>query len=130
MSNLQRISSLITRTIDNQRDVSKRSTLPCPFHAAVVLDLVEAYLAAYSVAGGDLSTISVGTRLSETLVGMVEWLCDVEFFQSVSFTEDRFESFSNVVERVIAITEQVGEPCYGADASDRFNSFLIQTEEF
>ena len=130
MSIPQTILSNLNTTIDNQREVSRRSMVPCPYHASHVLDVVEAYLTAYEVAGQDTATMPLATRLSEMLVGMVAWLCDLERFGTTEPSEGYVDSASEVVRRVYAITESLDEGSYGIDACDRFNAFMVASEEF
>lgn len=128
-SALNIINAYIHGTIDNQRDVSERSTTPCVFHAFHTLDVIEAYLEAYTTAGGDVSTIPVGTRLAETMVGMVSWLCDLDYYRSFDLDESRMDALSDVLARANSIACIVGEEDYAADLCMRWNAFMVQAEE-
>ena len=123
ISTLDIINAQIHGAIDNQREVSRRSTVPCVYHSAHTLDVIEAYLTAYTTAGGDLEEMPAGPRLGECLAGMVVWLCDLAFFEDVGIDETMMDSINDVVNRVHAITESLDEPGYGLAATERFNWF-------
>ena len=123
------IIAQLNGTITNQREVSKRSNVPCTGHASHVLDVVEAYLEAYRLTGSDLSTMPLATLLSETMVEMVAWLLDLDYYKSFDLTEFRMDELCDVVERANSIANMVGEEDYGDDMFDRFNAFQVQAEE-
>lgn len=123
ISTLDIINTQIHGVIDNQREVSRRSTVPCVYHSAHTLDVIESYLAAYTVAGGDLEELPAGPRLAECLAGMIVWLCDLEFFDGVGVDETMMDSIHEVVNRVHAITESLDESGYGLAVTERFNWF-------
>ena len=87
-------------------------------------------LDSYCIAGGDPSELSFSVRACEVLVTAVADLLDSGYHLKPFVDEDFFfHTLHDIVDDITAITESLGEPCYGSDVCDRWNAFIVKAEQ-
>ena len=93
------------------------------------VDVFSESLDSYVIAGGDPSELSLSIRACETLSIAVVTLLGSGWHLKPYVDEHFFHMMGEVVININAITESLGQPCYGADLCDRWNAFVVQSED-
>ena len=104
------------------RQAATLSPATCLYQAAHQVEMVDAYLAAYTAAGADVKTLPLAEKLCDSMMAMVKTMCRDTYWNNRAMSEVTHEHMETVIMKVIELTEMVDEPCYGDDAALRFNA--------
>lgn len=121
------LSNLVAQ-IKEMRAAAKLSPCRCLYHADHRLEVTDAYIAAYTAAGNKAEDLQCSENLSHSMVMMVKNICNVEYWTAHVLTPTNQDRIRSVVNSVMTMTDMIGEPCYGSDAIDTFNAFLVDLE--
>lgn len=121
-ANVAMTLSNLQQQCDELRAASKLSPATCLYQADHRLQVVDAYLAAYTAAGEDVKFLPLAEKLCSSMLMMVSTMCRGTYWNNRAMSEVTHERMETIINKVIELTEMVDEPDYGLDAADRFNA--------